>query len=112
MASRTSRKGKDRMRHSRMAPLSVGLLLVSVFFIIGMRWIDWLALSGVVFLLSAGGYFLGASAERRIRRHHMVIQGHAAAMIGKWGNLGLLVLSAVYFAFDLARSIISGQIDL
>lgn len=100
------------MRQSKLAPLSVGLLLVSIFFILGFRWIDQLLLAAGVVVLSLLGFVFGRRAERHIRRHHMVIQGYAAAQIGRWGNLGLFVLSGIYFIFELARSIIRGDIDL
>lgn len=100
------------MRQSILAPLSVGALLLCVFLIVGFRSQDLLVLSGGVAVLSLLGYLMGRSADRRIRRHHMVIQGHAAALIGMWGNLGLFALSLSLFFFELARSIIRGDIDL
>jgi len=92
--------------------MSVFFLLVSVFVVIGLRYIDLLALTGMVALISLLGYVLGRSADRRIRRHHGVIQGHAAAQIGMWGNLAVFVLSGILFLFELARTIIRGDIDL
>ena len=112
MSSRARRRGKDRMRQSFTAPLSVGALLLSVFLVVGFRTQDLLVLTGGVALISMAGYFLGRAADRRIRRHHMVIQGHAAALIGMWGNLALLALSVALFLFELARSVIRGDIDL
>lgn len=98
------------MRHSKLAPVSVFLLLCSVFVVVGFRYQDLLVVSGGVSLLALLGYYTGNKAEKRIRRHHMVIQGHAAALIGKWGNLVVFVLGFIVFLYELLRSVIRGEI--
>ncbi len=110
--SRHRRRGKDRLRQSILAPLSVAFLLACVFSVAALRGTGLLFLSGLVSFLGLVGFLLGQWAERRIHRHHGVIQGHAAALIGKWGNLGLFVLALVLFIWELARAILSGRLDL
>ena len=99
------------MRNSKLAPLSVAMLLIAVFYVIAFRFLDPLALGAGVVIISLTGFLLGRAADRGIRRHHMVIQGHAAAQIGRWGNLALLALSSMFFIFELARSIVRGDIE-
>jgi len=101
---------RDRMRQSKTAPISVFCLLLSVFLIAWLRQTDVLVLSFIVSISSLAGWMIGRVGLRRIRRHHGVIQGEGAAMVGFYGNMILFALSTALLCWELVRSILNGDI--
>lgn len=113
-ASRSRRKKVrdiDRMRSTIYSPVSVFFLLLNFFFIAWLRSTDKLILAFITAIVSAIGFYIGRRAMRKIRHHHGVIQGYGAASIGMYGNLSILALSFAFLCWEIARSIISGDLD-
>lgn len=100
------------MKKSKLAPTSVFVLLLNIFTILLLLREDPLIITTAAFLLSGFGYSLGRTAQRRINRHHGVIQGHAAAVVGTYGNLVVVILAAILFVFELIRAIFYGDIEI
>lgn len=111
-ARRAGAKNNDRVKKSKLAPLSVFFLLVNIFAILLLLRADRLITTTAAFLIAGLGYSIGRSAQRRIKRHHGVIQGHAAAEVGTYGNLAIVILAALVFIFELVRAVFYGDIEI
>lgn len=104
--------GKDRVRRSLSALLSVFFLLVNFLVVFLLLREDPLILAVAVFIGSGVGYTFGRKAQRAISRTHGVVQGHAAAEVGTYGNLLILILSGTFFIFEFSRALLYGEINL
>lgn len=103
------RTNAENLRFSYKAGASIGFILLNLFLWAGFRGIEILLMLLANILISGIGLLLAWFALKKIRRTHGVIQGEAAAQIGYWGNLGILLISFFFFAFLVAYGVLKGD---
>ncbi len=103
-------RNRERLKTSKLGVLSLLFVLLNVLVWISLRF-RWIVLtSGLSAICGLVGFLLALVALKHIHRRQGRLQGEGAALIGKWGNLGLLILSGLLFVYSFTIAIMRGQI--
>lgn len=86
------------------------MILINVCLFVGLRNIDMLAITLMVTLISAIGFFCAIRARKQLRRHYGRIQGEGTALLGYYGNLATMLLFGFGFAWFLTIGILRGDL--
>ena len=103
-------RNRERLRTSKVGVTSLIFVLLNILIWISLRFRWVVVTSGLSAICAFFGFILALVALKQIHRRQGRLQGEGAALIGKWGNLGLLVLSGLLFVYSFTIAIIRGQI--
>lgn len=109
-ASKRRPRDRSNERFSKMALASIACLFVNVLVWTSLRFREVIISSGLLTAFGLAGLILGVFALKRIHRRHGRLQGESVAMLGKWLNLAIFVLSALLFIYSLSVAVMRGQL--
>ena len=103
-------RDRDKERFSKLALASMAFLFINLLVWTSLRFREVIISSGLSTVCGLAGFIFGVVALKRIHRRHGRLQGESVAMLGKWLNLAIFVLSALLFVYSVSVALMRGQL--